>query len=324
MTAAAQRPPGRGDPPGDVGDVRGVGGVVPPRWSAAGFTPWVAPPPSHRPSRALVLGGGGATGIAWEAGIIAGLREEGIDVRDADLMVGTSAGSVVAAHLRLGTSEDDAFGDIRTGVPLTDLGRLGPRDAARFVRAQIAADRGIGRAVIGRAAVRAPTASEDAWVETVAGVLHGRPWPADPLVITAVDTETGTAVVFDNASGVPIDRAVAASCAVPGVFPPVTVSGRRYVDGGLRSVANVDLAAGYDRVLVLAPIPLAVRRRDRPGPQARSLGPDVRSLVLVPDRAGALAMGRNPLDTSRGRRTEAAARAQGRREADRVRRVWMC
>jgi len=284
---------------------------------------WTPPAPDRRPSRALVLAGGGATGIAWEAGVVAGLREEGIDVRDADLIVGTSAGSAVAAQLRVGGSPEEAFEGIREGRPLGDLGRLGALDAIRFVRAQLATDRSAGRSVVGRAALRARTSSEDAWVRTVAAFLHEVPWPRGALAITAVDAETGIPVVFDAASGVPLDRAVAASCAVPGVFPPVTVGERRYVDGGLRSVANADLAQGYDRVLVLAPIPLAVRRSDRPGPQTRGLGGAVRSLVVVPDRASARALGRRPLDTRRGRASEAAGREQGRREADRVRRVWL-
>ncbi len=297
--------------------------AAPATWSATGLVPWSPPTPTSTPSRALVLAGGGATGIAWEAGVLAGLRDEGVDVRDADLIVGTSAGSAVAAQLRVGTDEADAYGDIRAGRPLGALGRLGPRDGARFLRAQLGADRAAARSVVGRAALRARTASEDDWVDTVAGTLRGRGWPRARLAITAVDAETGAAVVFDNDSGVALDRAVAASCAVPGVFPPVTVGARRYVDGGLRSVANVDLAAGHERVLVLSPIPLAVRRRDRPGPQVRDLPGVRRSLVLVPDRAAAAAMGLRPLDMRRGARTEQAGREQGCREADRARRVWL-
>ena len=80
-------------------------------------------------------------------------------------------------------------------------------------------------------------------------------------------------MVFDNTSGVPLERAVAASCAVPGVFPAVEVGGRRYVDGGLRSIANADLAAGHRRVLVLSPYPIASHLRDLPLVQLRTLKP---------------------------------------------------
>ena len=323
MTARQEQVTGRSGPGRGDGDKPSSGMPSAPTWSAAGLAPWSPPMPRSTPSRALVLAGGGATGIAWEAGVVAGLREEGIDVREADLIVGTSAGSAVAAQLRVGTDEADAYADIRAGRPLGDLGRLGAGDAARFLRAQVGVDRSTARSVVTRAALRARPADEDAWVATVAGTLRGRDWPNGRLAITAVDAETGAAVVFDNDSGVDLDRAVAASCAVPGVFPPVTVGGRRYVDGGLRSVANADLAAGHERVLVLAPIPLAVRRGDRPGPQVRDLPGVRRSLVLTPDRASAAAMGLRPLDMRRGSRTEEAGREQGRREADRVRRVWL-
>ena len=297
------------------GDVTGTG--------LAPYTPQRPRARRGRPSKALVLAGGGATGIAWEAGVIAGLREEGIDVRDADVMVGTSAGSVVAAHLRLGTPDGEAFDVIRTGMPVAEAGRLGPADAVRFARAQASVDRRKGRAIIGRAALRAEVVAEEEWIETAAHGLHGRPWPAERLLVTAVDARTGTAVVFDNTSGVPLDRAVAASCAVPGVFPPVTINGNRYLDGGLRSVANADLAWGYDRVLVLSPIPLAVRRRDRPRPQARWLGPSTRSLVIAPDLGSFRAMGTKPMDTAKAAASAAAGRAQGQREADRARRIWL-
>ncbi|HYN30807.1 MAG TPA: patatin-like phospholipase family protein [Dermatophilaceae bacterium] len=301
----------------EAGAVRPVGPAEP------GWQPWTPPVPERSPSRALVLAGGGATGIAWEAGVVDGLREAGVDVTDVDTMIGTSAGSVVAAYLRSGTLDEEAFTRIADASPLTDLGRLGPGDATRFLRSALAADRAAGRAVVGRGALRARTAAEEDWIVVVAGNLVGHEWPEEPLWITAVDAETGTAVVLRRESGVPIDRAVAASCAVPGVFPPVTIAGRRYVDGGVRSVANADLAEGHDRVLVLAPIPLAFRGLDRPGPQVRRLRRrGTRALLLLPDAPAVRALGTNPLDRRRSAAALEAGRAQGRRAADRVRRLW--
>ncbi len=206
-----------------------------------------------------MLAGGGATGIAWEAGIIIGLRDGGIDVRDADTMIGTSAGSMVAAHLRVGTDEGNAFARIQEGAPLASYGRLGPSDAARYLRAQLNLDKRSGRAARRPAPPsRARTTTEEDWLEAIGLGLVGKPWPEGRLFVTAVDAQTGTSVVFDNTSGVPLERAVAASCAVPGVFPAVEVGGRRYVDGGLRSIANADLAAGHRRVLVLSPYPIGL------------------------------------------------------------------
>ena len=279
-------------------------------------------PPTQDVERAFVLAGGGATGIAWEAGIIIGLRDGGIDVRDADTMIGTSAGSMVAAHLRIGTDEGNAFARIQQGVPLASYGRLGPSDAARYIRARARLDPRDGRALVGRAALNARTSSEEEWLEAIGLGLVGKPWPEGRLLITAVDAATGTSVVFDDASGVPLERAVAASCSVPGVFPAVEIGGRRYVDGGLRSIANIDLAAGHRRVLGLAPYPVATHLRDLPPVQLRTLKPRAKTFLVVPDAKDLWAMGANPLDMSRGVGTFETARAHGLRIADRVAEVW--
>ncbi len=279
-------------------------------------------PPEEGLERALVLAGGGATGIAWEAGIIIGLRDEGVDLRDADTIIGTSAGSMVAAHLRLGTDEGDAYARIREGAPLESYGRLGPSDARRYVRAQLSRDPRGGRAVVARAALGAATPTEEEWLDTVGFGLAGKPWPRGRLLITAVDAETGTSVVFDGSGGFPLERAVAASCAVPGVFPAVEVGGRRYVDGGLRTIANADLAAGHRRVLVLSPYPVGPHLRDLPRMQLRALRPASRTFLVVPDAKDLWAMGANPLDTTRGADTFEAARVHGRRIAPRVADVW--
>lgn len=285
-----------------------------------GFGAWH--PPTERRERAFVLAGGGATGIAWEAGIIIGLRDGGVDVREADTMIGTSAGSMVAAHLRIGTDEGNAFARIREGAPLSNYGRLGAADAARYVRAQLALDPRRGRSFIGRAALGASTTTEEEWIDAIGLGLVGKPWPEGRLWVTAVDAVSGTSVVFDSDSGVPLERAVAASCAVPGVFPAVEVGGRRYVDGGLRSVANADLAQGHKRVVVLAPYPVAPSVRDLPQAQVRALRPRSRALLVIPDARDLWAMGVDPLDMSRGGGTFEAAREHGMRLAERVGDVW--
>jgi NTE family protein len=292
--------------------------------SELGYQEWS--PAAHNkdePSRALVLGGGGATGIGWLGGIIAALQEHDIDVRDADTMIGTSAGSVVATHLRLGITHDEAEANLRSREPIRNLGKLGLGDARRFVRANLARDRSLGRSLVGKAAMAAQTADEEAFLDTIAREIKGSEWPQERLMLTAVDAETGTAVVFTNESNVPLERAVAASCAVPGIFPPVRINGRSYVDGGLRSAANVDLAAGHDRVLVLAPLPLGFRRSDTPGAQARKLREsEARTLVIVPDTETRRIIGGRLLDMRRAPLAWEAGQTQGHRIADRVRRVW--
>jgi len=302
------------------GDGRTSGEYNRPVASGTGFREWEQP--SERLERAFVLAGGGATGIAWEAGIILGLRDGGIDVRDADTMIGTSAGSMVAAHLRIGTDEGNAFARIREGAPLGDYGRLGAADATRYLRAQLHPDPRRGRSLVGQAALSARTTTEEEWLAAIGLGLIGKPWPQRRLLVTAVDAASGTSVVFDSTSGVPLERAVAASCAVPGVFPAVEIAGRRYVDGGLRSIANADLAAGHRRVLALAPYPVGPHLRDLPAVQLRALRPKALTHLVVPDARDVWAMGANPLDMSRGAGTFETARSHGLRIAARVGEIW--
>jgi len=289
-------------------------------WTAYGPSSWSTSMTLPTPSRALVLGGGGATGIGWLGGLIYGLRDLGIDLRNATTVFGTSAGSVIGTHLRLDTPVDIAYARLNGREPLK-LGRLGVGDAERFVRGAFSGQRNHGRAIIGRAALKARTSTEDEFVSVVAKDLEGLDWPAERLVITTVDAVTGELTLFTNDSGVPLDRAVAASCAVPGVFPAVKIQGRHYVDGGVRSAANVDLAIGHDAVLVLAPIPLAFRRYDRPGTQARRLG-DGRALVIAPDRRARALIGFNPLDMSKAPIAITAGREKAERVAAKVADLW--
>ncbi|WP_312878181.1 patatin-like phospholipase family protein [Lentzea indica] len=205
--------------------------------------------------RALVLGGGGVTGIAWETGILHGLAEAGVDLTDADLFVGTSAGSVVATHLAGGT----ALADLYAAQLLPPDGEIPARltrwMVVRYVLSYVMpGSPAAKRARLGRAALRARTPSEESRLAVFAHRLSIQDWPERALKVTAVDTADGKFVAFDRDSGVPLVEAVASSCAVPLVWPPVTINGRRYMDGGMRSVANVDLAAGCSRVVVVAPL----------------------------------------------------------------------
>ncbi|MBO0708582.1 MAG: patatin-like phospholipase family protein [Candidatus Dormibacteraeota bacterium] len=272
--------------------------------------------------RALVLGGGGMTGIAWEIGLAAGLLEAGIDLASADLVVGTSAGSVVGAQLLSQASTEDIYAAQLEDASGERASRIGLGAIVRLMAASAwTRDPRPARARLGRAALAAPTEPESEWRTRFAG-LSNVPWPDRRLLITAVDAQSGEAEVFERDSGVPLADAVAASCAVPLVFPPVTINGRRYVDGGVRSLANADLAAGCDRVVVLAPVTTALRRAGRIGWQLASLGPEVRSLVVKPDAAARRAIGRNVLDPARRATSARAGRAQAARVAAAVAAVW--
>lgn len=263
---------------------------------------------------ALVLGGGGITGIGWEIGVLTGLAEAGVDLTGAELVVGTSAGSVVGAQVTGGADLEAVYA--RQLEPPTGerVARMTRAALARYGWAVLRSrgDDVAFRRRIGALALAAEqaglTPSEQERLDVIGSRLAGREWPDRDLRITAVDAETGGFRVLDRTSGVPLLQAVAASCAVPGVYPPVTIDGRRYVDGGMRSAANADLAEGYDRVVVLAPVPRGI------GPlssvDAQVTGMVARVAVVSPDAASRRAIGRNVLDPAARAGSARAGRAQ--------------
>src|ERR1700712_4908646 len=207
---------------------------------------------------ALVLGGGGVTGIAWELGILKGLADAGVDLTTADLVVGTSAGSVVGAQVTSGQDLSALYAeqlqpaDKEIGAKLSRLTLL--RMVPPLLIPGSSRDK---RARIGKMAMRAPEPGGSRRIEVIAARIGKVGWPERGLKISAIEAETGALTVFERDSGADLVHAVAASCAVPLVWPAVTIDGKHYIDGGVRSTANVDLAEGYDTVVVLAPLPQA-------------------------------------------------------------------
>lgn len=268
--------------------------------------------------QALVLGGGGVAGIAWTTGLLAGLAGHGQDLTGADLVVGTSAGAAVAAQVTSGTGLDELF------ARQADPARQAPEIPAEIDFEKFAADFGGAltgaktpadvRRGVGQLAVQAETVSEADRRAVIAARLPVHDWPEQRVVIVAVDAETGEPRRFDRASGVSLVDAVAASCAVPGVWPPVTIEGRRYVDGGVRSAENADYAAGASRITVIAPLgvesPLPA---EKPLLEVlddlRAAGAEV--ALITPDEASVAAIGENPLDPAARTPAAEAGRAQG-------------
>jgi NTE family protein len=294
--------------------------------------------------RALVLGGGGASGNAWAIGVITGLFDAGLDVTQADLIIGTSAGSTVAAQIT-STTPTELFAAILASVPQprkgaagSDAGRvpIGPaanhmeRTGAIIAAGKDAVDM---RRRMGAAALEMDAASDGSaqaqWRATVAARLPSQRWPQQPMLIVAVDAHTGEPVVFDRHSGVELADAVAASCANGFGVPPYTIGERRYIDGGYRANENADLAAGYARVLVVSP--LGGRSRHpldwgthlaAQADELRARGSRVETVLPDSNSQNALGIGMNVMDLSTRRPSAQAGYDQGRALAEQLTEFW--
>ncbi len=217
-----------------------------------------------------------------------------------------------------------AGAQVRSGTPLPDLyeAQLAPprgevaatlsrwtmlRLAPALLRPGTAREK---RARVGRTAMRAQPGDDAERVAVIRGRVPWEEWPPGDLEVTAVEAESGAFTVFDRDSGVDLVRAVAASCAVPLVWPPVAANGRHYVDGGVRSTANVDVARGCDTVVVIAPLPRSLTKATSIEAQLGRTGA-ARSAVVVPDAQALTDIGKNVLDPAR----RAGAARTGRRQA---------
>lgn len=269
--------------------------------------------------RALVLGGGGTTGIAWEIGVLDALAAGGVAVAAADRVIGTSAGAITGAMLTLGVPPDALAGEWL--AHMRTIGRVDARLVAGALLDQLLPDR-VGRLrSLGSATRVASGLSAAAFVQAISAHLIGRPWPA-PLVVAAYDAAAGARVSFDASSGVDLGLAVAASCAMPGVFPPIEIAGRPHLDGGCGSPANVDLAADCDRLIVLTPFQFTREPHRRPRAQLNGLPAGAGWLHLHPDLAAQRAIGVDVLDAGRSERVCEAGRRQGRAARGAALGVW--
>ena len=277
-----------------------------------------------------MIGGGGVAGIAWATGMMAGLERQGIDVMRADAFIGTSAGSVVGTQLACGISPQFLLEALLS--PRNDsLERTRPYSQAaaeqsnRLLMLKVGGDLGAARRRIGAFALRSETVPLATRRAIVAARLPQTLWPAANLRVVAVDTASGEYRVFDRSSGVELVDAVAASCAVPGAWPPVPIGGQLYMDGGIRSLTNADMAQGAERVIVIAPLgwaegnPVSGHLRAE-ADMLRAAGALLS--VIVPDEASARAIGDNVLDPERCAPSARAGLAQGLRSAASLVTVW--
>jgi NTE family protein len=274
----------------------------------------------------LVFAGGGVAGIAWELGVIQGLFDADPVLAERLLSVetrfiGTSAGSAVAAQLA-GSAGLEASFAVQLEEETAELGA--DIDALELQSRFLAAVEGAtspvdARRRIGRLALETPSVDETVRLEVIRSRLADTDWPQRELKITAVEVGSGEFVVFDRSSGVGLVEAIAASCAVPGVWPPVTINGSRYMDGGVRSGSNADLAAGSDWVVIVTPLPGVGDPGVGTVPTAElDALAGVPTEVIYADAASIAAFGPNPLDPTTRRASAEAGRAVGRASAARV------
>jgi NTE family protein len=291
--------------------------------------------------RALVLAGGGAAGNAWELGLIAGLCEAGVDVTEADLIIGTSAGATVAAQITSGTLPADLYAAILAEARTP---QLQTRDAGSDRRrapsfsgpnylewsngiigsAENASDmrRRMGAAALAMDA--SDGSGQTRWRDIVAARLPSQQWPHQPVLITAVDARTGEPAVFDRHSGIGLVDAVAASTSA---MTPYRIGENRYINGGYRRSENADLAAGYGRVLVLSPfggrsrMPLEWRMDLASQVDELRTGGSLVETVFPDDRAGDV-FDANALDPSTRLQAARGGYDQGRELAETLADIW--
>jgi len=275
----------------------------------------------------LVLGGGGLTGIAWMIGLLKGLRDEGVDLTVADTVIGTSAGSVVGAQVCGEEDLDELYAEQLTPAAAELGAELGRATLMQMFGLLMLPGSGRSRrARIGRAARKAHPGDASERLRIIGERLRHPDgsmvdWPERDLRITAVDADDGSFHVFDRNGSVDLLHAIAASCAVPLVWPPVEIDGRHYVDGGMRSPVNADLATECDVVVAIAPLPQSIHKYHSMPEQLRRTGAR-RTAWVSPDRAAVEAIGRNVLDPGKRTGAAAAGRIQGVRLAPRVAAGW--
>lgn len=275
--------------------------------------------------RALVLGSGGVTGVAWEVGLLAGLAAQGTDLTDADLVIGTSAGALAGAQVTSGTGLAELYqAQIEPDGVEVHAGMTRELVFRYAVAFALPGTRRRARRRMGKVSLASPDLPESERRDVIGAWLPRHEWPSARLRIIAVDTGSGEWSAFDSASGVGLIEAVSASCAVPGVWPPVLINGRRWMDGGMRSGTNADLAAQCAQIVVLAPLWRGFGLMKSATRQCKQLARGGRRSValVMPDPAAQAAIGPNLLDTGRRAQAARAGYAQAATAASQIAAVW--
>ncbi len=278
--------------------------------------------PTTESTRAIVLGGGGVTGIAWEIGVLAGLVASGVDLAKADVVIGTSAGAFVGAAVASGYDLEK----LAAAQSKPDTNEIQVAASAETITAWFTAFSAgdaiqVGAAFGDIAKANPEPVSVDVRRAIVESRLVTKEWPP-ALRVTAVDADSGILHVFDSTSGIELVDAVSASGAVPGVWPLVRIEGRSWIDGGMVSSTNARLADAFDRVIVLAPMPTGYGTI--PGVEDDVAAMQLTAMVHLssPDDESVQAIGPNPYDSDRRGPAAAVGKLQGNRIAPMINAMW--
>ncbi|MDD7795524.1 patatin-like phospholipase family protein [Clostridium sp. 'White wine YQ'] len=280
---------------------------------------------TKKETRAVVLGGGGVTGMAWEIGIITALLEKDIDLSEADVIIGTSAGSFVGSSLASGYDMrklyDSQFAqnisEVNTSVSPEIMGlwaeafRSGKDDTKK-----------IGKLFGDIAKKYPPYISKETRQRVVESRLTSTRWP-QKLKVTAVDADTGELHVFDGYSGTTLLDAVNASGAVPGIWPLVSFNEKYWIDGGMVSSTNARLADGYDKIVILSPMPQKYGLVPSVKEDASEMQKNSKVSLIIPNEDSILAIGKNPYDPNHAASSAKAGFNQGIKEAADIYKTWL-
>jgi NTE family protein len=290
----------------------------------------MAPNATFERTSAVAMGCGGVLGIAWSIGLVAGLEKESVHLNTAELWIGASAGAVVASRMAHGVHIDTLLHEQTSGEAamqemLRPYSQADVDSKNQQLFAKVQGHLALARQRIGAWALRSNTPPLEQRQAIIAQRLKGIDWPTTTLRIVAVDAQSGAEQVWERGDGVPLAQAVAASCAVPGVWPTVPIHGNYYMDGGLRSMTNADLAQGTERVLVISPQGFSdgnpVSGRLRAELELLQSGGS-QTLVIAPDDECLDAIGPNILDPARCAAVAKVGLRQGQRAAAEARAFW--
>ncbi len=224
-------------------------------------------------------------GISWLTGVAVGLREAGIDLALADRFVGTSAGAIVGTVLAAGGDPMSLLAEPPAdAAPIeADPAKLAEIFSVMFTPGVDAMD---ARRRIGELALAAEAGDPAVHIARIGTMVGIAEWPERELVLTAVDARTGELRAWERGGAATLEQALASTTCVPGVFPPIPIAGNDYIDGGVRSSINADLALPADIVVIVEPLAHIFPRT----PADRELG-SAREISIIPDTAAIAAFG---------------------------------